>query len=326
MTRKFKQNIFLTLTAVVMVLSGVLSACAPQKVTGPKETSKIRIAALPIIDALPFYVAQKQGLYAKYNIQVEFVPVGSAAERDQLIAAGEADGMINDLVSVALYNKQDIRIQTVRFARVASSDTAMYRILANKDNGLLYSGDLKGVPIGMSQGTVIDYVTSRLLEREGLKPEEIKSVAVPKINDRMALLASGELEVATLPEPFGTMAMEQGAMLIVDDSKYPEYGNSVISFRKAYIDENPDAVRGFLAAFDEASALINKNGNDFRPLLDEFKMVPTALTGTYPIPSFPKATIPSQAQWKDVVDWAKSRKMITKDLTYADSITDSYLK
>jgi hypothetical protein len=43
---------------------------------------------------------------------------GSAAERDQIMAAGQADGMINDLISTLLYNKDDIQIQIVSFARI----------------------------------------------------------------------------------------------------------------------------------------------------------------------------------------------------------------
>jgi hypothetical protein len=51
----------------------------------------------------------------------------------------------------------------------------------------------------------------------------------------MALLGTGEIKAATLPEPFGTIAVAGGAVIIVDDSRYPEYGNSVISFRKTLL-------------------------------------------------------------------------------------------
>jgi NitT/TauT family transport system substrate-binding protein len=302
----------------------LLSACGPQAVQ-PAEKVKIRVAALPIIDALPFYVAQKEGYFAKHGVAVEFIPASSAAERDQLIIAGQADAMINDLVSVTLYNKQTVQIQTVRFARVASSDTAMYRILAAKNSGLTSPAELNGVPIGMSQGTVIDYVTSRLLEKEGLSAGQIQSIAVPKLNERMALLGSGEIKAATLPEPFGTMAVKAGATIIVDDSKYPQFGNSVISFRKEFINQHQQAVTGFLAAVEEASQAINENPNAWRSLLGEYKLVPEALMESYPMPTFPLASIPSEAQFEDVVEWAKSRSMIEADLAYSESITGAYL-
>jgi NitT/TauT family transport system substrate-binding protein len=323
-------GVFTTLALVVFSL--LLSACQPTA-TPPAgaaqptaaEPVKLRLAMLPIIDALPFYVAQKDGLFARYGVEVEFIPAASAAERDQIIAAGQADGMINDMVSVTLYNRDAVQVQIVRFARVADANTAMYRVLAAKDSGITSPAGLAGVPIGMSQATIIDYVTSRLLEKEGLSPEQIQSIAVPKLPERMALLGSGELKAATLPEPFGTIATQGGAVIIVDDSKYPEYGNSVISFRKAVIDKHPQAISGFLRAVEEASMAINASPETYRGLLGEYKLVPENVQTTYPIPPFPAASLPSEAQFADVVAWAKAHSLIEKDQSYSDSITAAYL-
>lgn len=312
----------------------LLAACQPAApaATGqatstaqPQQTVKLRMAMLPIIDALPFYAAQQEGLFAKHGLEIEFIPVSSAAERDQIIAAGQADGMINDMVAVVLFNREAVQLQTVRFARVADASTAMYRVMAAKDSGLTTPADLAGVPIGMSQATVIDYVTSRLLEKEGLTPDQIKSIAVPKLPERMALLSSGELKAATLPEPFGSIASQAGAVVIVDDSKYPEYGNSVISFRKAVIDQNPQAVAAFLAAVEEAVAAVNQNPESYRGLLGQYQLVPENVQDSYPMPAFPAASVPNEAQFADVVAWAKDRALIENDLPYSGSINASFL-
>jgi NitT/TauT family transport system substrate-binding protein len=320
---KQRLNAFLP---VLLLLTLLLSACQPVVSTAaPQEAVKLRIAVLPIIDALPFYVAEKEGLFAQYNVQVEFIPVGSAAERDQIIAAGQADGMINDLVSVALYNRDVVQVQVVRFARVADANTAMYRVLAAKDSGIQSPAGLAGVPIGMSEATVIDYVTARLLEKEGLAPEQIQSLAVPKLPERMALLGAGELKAATLPEPFGTMAMSAGAVVIVDDSQYPEYGYSVISFRKAVIDQSPQSIAGFLAAVEAAALKINQDGETYRPLLGEYQLAPPDVQASYPMPVFPAASVPGEAQFADVISWAMSRALIENELPYAESVTSDYL-
>ncbi len=319
------KRISLPLLCGLTILSLLLGACTTPTPAAVGTPVEIKIAILPIIDALPMYVAAKQGYYAANGVNVTFIPAASAAERDQLIAAGQADGMINDLVSVALYNKETIQVQAVRFARTASKDTAMYRILAAKDSGIQSPADLAGVAIGMSQGTVIDYVTTRLLEKEGLAAENIQSIAVPKLNERMALLGSGELKAATLPEPFGTMAQGNGASILVDDSKYPEYGYSVISFRKAFIDQNPKAVQGFLAAFEQAVTDINQKPETWRSLLGENKLLPEPLQAAYPMPGFPSASVPSEAQFKDVIEWATTRQIITTSLDYAQSVTRQYL-
>ena len=101
------------------ILAG-LFGCAPQAVA-PEVTEApvtLKIVALPILDALPIFVAQDQGLFAKNNVTVEFIPAGSAPERDQLIASGQADGMVNEvLISPILQQRRGARADRALRAR-----------------------------------------------------------------------------------------------------------------------------------------------------------------------------------------------------------------
>jgi NitT/TauT family transport system substrate-binding protein len=286
---------------------------------------KLRIATLPILDTLPMYVAQQEGLFEKHGVTAEFVPAASAAERDQIFAAGQVDGMINDGVSTLFYNQEQPQIQVVRFARNATSTFPQYMILASAQSGIDSVEGLKGVEIGISQGTVIEYITDRLLQAAGLSPEEIKTVAVPKITDRMSLLGSGELKAATLPDPLSSLALQQGAKTVIDDTSHPEYGYSVYSFRKQLIDENPQAIRGFLAAIEEATNLINADSSKWDSLLVDQKLLPEPLVGAYKLPPFPTAGVPSQAQWDDVLAWAKDKGLVKNDISYQESVNPSLL-
>jgi NitT/TauT family transport system substrate-binding protein len=309
------------LILLTAVLALTLGACAPA--ASPAVT--LRIGVLPILEALPMYVALSQGAFAREGLQVEFVPAASAAERDQLMQAEQIDGMINDLVSTLLYNQQQVQIVIVRFARVASAQDPAYRILASAGSGITGVDGLRRVPIGVSEGTVIEYVTDRLLQAEGLAADEIEIVAVPKIPDRLALLESGELQAATLPDPLASLALQAGATLIIDDTSHPEFGTSVLSFRKAIVDQNPEAVRAFLRALETATAEVNADPGKWSTLLTENKLVPAPLLGTYRLPTFPAASVPSEAQYADALDWAIAGGLLTGSAPYADSVDDSYL-
>jgi len=271
------------------------------------------------------YVAQQEGLFEKNGIKVEFIPVASAAERDQVFASGQVDGMINDSISTLFYNQEQPQIQIVRMARTATSEMPQYQVLASPKSGFTSVQDLKGVEIGISQGTVIEYVTERLLEAEGFTPEEIKSIAVPKIADRMTLLESGELKAATLPDPLSSLASQQGAILMVDDTRHPEYGYSVYSFSKKLIDENPEAVRSFLAVIEAATNQINAEPTKWDNLLTEKQLVPAPLVGKYTIPVYPSASVPTQAQWDDVLAWAKAKGLVKNDVSYQESVNPGLL-
>jgi NitT/TauT family transport system substrate-binding protein len=271
------------------------------------------------------FVAKEEGLFEKRNLNVEFIPVGSAAERDQVIVAGQADGMINETISTLLYNKDKPQVQIVGFARTATPTASQYSILANGQSGIKTPQDLKGVEIGVSEGTIIEYITTRLLEAEGLSAGDIKKIAVPKIADRMTLLGSGELKAATLPDPLSTLAIQQGAVVVVDDSKHPEYGYSTYAFMIPVIEENPEAIRSFLAAVAEATDMINADSGKWNNLLSENNLVPAPLIETFKLPPFPAPSVPSEDQWADALEWAKEKGIVSQDVSYSDSVNPSLL-
>src|SRR6266498_5687872 len=272
----------------------LLSACAPQAATAnPPDLATtdnqptpatLKIAVLPIIDTLPMYVAQQEGLFAKHYVNVEFVPVASAPECDQLLAAGGADGTINETLAVMLFNKEKTQMQVVRYALRPTEGKGHFFILASAKSGISSVDALKGVEIGVSQGTVIEYVTDRLLQANGFTSDEIKTIAVPKIPDRMALLASGKLKAGVMPDPLAALVVSQGGVIVTDDSKHPEYGFSVISFRKDVIDVNPDSIKAFLAAVEDATKSVNADPAKYKNVLSEQKIVPAPLLDTYNAP------------------------------------------
>lgn len=304
-----------------LLAAALLTGCAP----APQGAVTIRVGVLPILDALPMYVAQAEGYFNEQGVQVEFVPVSSAAERDQLMQAGQIDSMINDLVSTMLYNRDQTQIVIVRFARTATPEYPQYRVLAAADSGIKTVEDLKGVPIGVSEGTVIAYTTDRLLEGAGLSPDEIVTLAVPKIPDRMALLGSGELAAANLPDPLASLAIQGGASVVIDDTADPDVGSSVISFDADFLGQHPQAVRGFLAAIEQATDDINRAKGQWSDLLSSEGLVPESLLGSYTIPDFPAASVPTQAQFQDVLSWTQDEGLVEVDVSYQASVDGSYL-
>jgi NitT/TauT family transport system substrate-binding protein len=159
----------LVLIVSIFVMTLILAACAPA--SAPVEPTNLKIAVLPIVDALPMFVAQEKGYFQENGVEVEFIPVGSAAERDQIMAAAQADGMINDLVSTLLYNQDATQIQIVSLARSATRVSTIPHPVF-KDSGIKDANGLSGVEIGISEGSVIAYTTDRLLQAEGFSPEK----------------------------------------------------------------------------------------------------------------------------------------------------------
>ena len=310
-----------SLIVIPVLFAILLTACGGASA----EPQKLRIAVLPILDALPMHVALEKGYFADHNLDVELVTVNSGPERDQLMQAGQVDGMINEIVSVLFYNQQEISVVAVRFARAATADSAVFSIVAAPGSGIESVEDLAGVEIGISEATVIEYMTDRVLQKAGLTPDEIKTIAIPRIPDRLALLQSGELAAATLPDPATGMALLQGATLIIDDSTLPEVGTSVITFSVDAIENKPEAIRGFLAAIEQAVADINADPTGFNQMLADKGLVPPPLLEGYSLPPYVTASVPSEALWQDAIAWAADKGLITTEPSYAESVDASFL-
>ena len=111
----------------------------------------------------------------------------------------------------------------------------------------------------------------------------------------------------------------------MDDSAHPEYGFSIYSFRVSVIDAHPEAIKGFLAAIDEAVALINADPTQYTNILSDNNIVPPPLLEAYKVPPFPTAGVPTEAEWNDALSWAKDKGMLNVDVSYADSVKASFL-
>ncbi len=233
--------------------------------------------------------------------------------------------MVNELISALFYNQDEIQVQVVRYARTASSEDPLFRILVSKDSGINDLAALKQAEIAISEGTVIEYLTDRLLQAEGFTDDEINTIPVPAIPDRMALLGAGELQAAMLPDPLSSLAIQSGASVILDDTRHPEFGFSVITFTIDAITENPDAIRGFLSAIEKAVSDINANPDQWDLLLSDKNLVPEPVRGTYTIPTFPEKGIPTEAQFMDAVKWVNEKGLVDTLFEYSETVTAEYL-
>jgi NitT/TauT family transport system substrate-binding protein len=311
----------LPLVPVALLLATLaLVGCGSQESAQP-----LRMALLPVLDVLPFHVAEQNGYFDQTGVQVELVPVKSAQERDSLMQAGQVDGMLTDLLSPVLFNQAEAQVKAVRTARQAYSDAPMFHILAAPGSSIASPEDLAGVEIGIAENTVIEYLTDRMLEAAGLAPERIATREVSAIPVRFELLVNGEIPAANLPDPLASGAIAAGAVLVVDDSTVPELSQSILAFRTETLESSPEAVGRFLKAWEMAVDEINANPAAYHDLLVDKGRVPPSIQGTFEMPPFPEAKVPSPEQLADVVEWALAKGLIEADVPYDRMVDDSFL-
>jgi len=308
------------LVIVVMLVSvGLMPAC------GEKEPEKLRIGLLPIIDSLPFYVAEQEGYFKSEGVQVEFVTFSSALERDTALQTGQVDGQLADLIASGLLNKDQERVKIVKTTYGATTQRAMISLIAGPNSSIGSPADLRGKRIGISENSLIAYITDELLATAGLSAKDVQKVSVPSIAVRMQMLTQGQLDAATLPDPFAALAVQSGGRVVLSDSA-ERIGVSVLEFRKEVLEKQKDAVRRLVRAHGKGVKAIKSSPEKYRPLLVEKARLPDAVKESFAVPAFPENTVPSKADVQRAVDWMVKTGMLPKALAYEQMVDTSLLR
>ncbi|MEW6447091.1 MAG: MetQ/NlpA family ABC transporter substrate-binding protein [Bacillota bacterium] len=315
-----KKYVFLFIFLPVSVLLA-LTGC------GKQSRDAVTIGVLPIIDNLPFWVAEEKGYLKEAGLTVKFVSFPSAVERDSAFTAGQIDLAVGDLIAVAQMRHGGTKVKAMAVCQGVKPEEGRFAILAAPGSGITGAKQLKNVPVACSLKTINEYVLDRLLGRAGLAPEEIKKVAMPKIPLRMQALLSGKVKAAVLPDPFAALAEAKGARLIIDDTK-ENISQTVIIVREDTVAESLDGLKRLMAAYNRAVNDIRRNPGGWSTLLKEKARVPEEVLPGGPHGMqvvFSPAALPDPADVKAVTAWLMEKGILREAMDYKDLVDERVL-
>ncbi|MEW6425019.1 MAG: MetQ/NlpA family ABC transporter substrate-binding protein [Bacillota bacterium] len=312
---------------IILALAALTAACGQKQPVSRVEATKIRLGMLPIIDNLPFWVAQEKGYFQAAGLDVELIPFSSAVERDSAFTARKIDGAIGDLLAVAALNDTGIPLRAVSVGMGAKPGESRFAVLSAPGSPIRTPEQLKNVEIAVSLNSIIEYTTDRLLQHQGLKPGEIKKISVPKMPVRLEGLLNGRVQAATLPDPLATLAVIKGAH-IVADTLNDNVAQTVIIVHQELLDKNLPAVKSLMNAYARAVADIQANPGGFNNILAENANVPAEVLASkeHRLPvNFSAPQLPARKDVLDVLAWMKERNLLKKQLKYEDLVDERVL-
>ncbi|AFM41347.1 ABC-type nitrate/sulfonate/bicarbonate transport system, periplasmic component [Desulfosporosinus acidiphilus SJ4] len=324
-----KNSIWFKVIPLILGLALVLSGCGTSTSTTAKQTSAqtsapVKIGVLPIEDNLPFYVAEKDGLFAKEGVQVQLVSFSSAVERDTALQAGQIDGEVADLVAVALLKKigTDVKIATIGLG--ATPQEGRFAILSSPKSNIRNLKELKGAKLGISENSIIDYVSDQMLSDKGVQLSDVQKVSIPKMPVRLDMLLSDQINAACLPDPLASLAQAKGAHLVADDT-YRNISQTVLLFRTKSIQDNPTGVKAAVQVYGLAGQALSTHPEQYRSLFLEKAQVPAPIQQSYKTPTFSKLQLPTQEEVNSVMKWMVNKKLIPQAYSYQDLVDKSLL-
>lgn len=291
----------------------------------PAEGTTLRVGVLPIVESLPFMVAQERGLFSSLGLKVEIVSFASALERDSAIQSGAIHGAIQDILGISLLRSKDIPYSIVTNMTMPTPRQDLFALVASPSPGVRSIEELRGGEIGLSSHTIAEYVTDSLLRLKGLKIDEVKKVEVKKIPLRFQMLMEGKLKAATLPEPLASLAIFQGARKLGGD--YGIKGTQVVLvFQDSFIRKEAEILIRFGRAYGQAIRMINEDPLRWREVLVEKGRLPAPIKEIYQLNPFSVISLPQPDEIQAVRTWMNEKGFETSKVIPSTLLHDIWVK
>ncbi len=316
---KLKASILVAIVPVALLM--VFSVGSRAQAVGPT----IRFGILPVLQALPLFVAKDVKLFDKEGISVELILFNTAAEKGIALKSGSIDGYFGDLFTPIVLEGNNVDVSVVATNYESTKDRRMFAVLVKPGSKISSVKEMADVPVAVSSNSVIDFVTERLLINGGVPKNSIKRLESKNIGLRMQMLLSGQVEAATLPEPLVTAAEAKGARVIADDSGLPE-SQTILMFSSDFARKHPSAVKAFLEAVSKANRLIESEPAGAREVMTAKVRLPEELKDTYPVPKFPELHVPSEKTLSTAAEWLAERGVTDSVIPVEDIVDGSFLK
>lgn len=309
-----KNRLLIGILIAVLLMTG----CAKGKGKEQEGEQTLRIGMMSSLDVIPYELIKEKGLDKKYGFGLELEVFTSAKDRDAAFTAGELDGVLTDYIGICMYQNAGF---DVRITGITDGD---YLLLAGKNSGIKEISGIKGKSIAISENTLIEYSLDNILGSNGLKPEDVVKEAIPRIPDRLEMLRNDKIDLVLLPEPFATLALNDGAVYLGSANEYGLYP-AVSAFSNKALTEKEEAVRSLYEAYNEMVDYINETDvKEYEDAVIKAAGYPEEMKGQIEINKFRTSSLPSEEEVEAAIVWAAEKNLCSDSLSYKQVVFDVY--
>lgn len=204
----------------------------------PAVLTKLTVATMPSIDKVPMIVAAEKGFFAEHGVEVTVLNFQSPTDRNAALQSGELDGIMSDIMADILYLDAGMGL---KMTSLVQTD---FVVLASPASGITTFDDIQPAHSnGIAFNTVIEYVAD--------KAGESNKVLLPSVMNRVEQIVANQIDLTIVPEPYGTMAVNRGAVKVGSADDLGIHCAAMI-FTDEIIARHPEAIRGFYLGYEQA--------------------------------------------------------------------------
>jgi putative hydroxymethylpyrimidine transport system substrate-binding protein len=329
-------TVVITLAAALLALALGLAACGEKSedVSGKAQPLSLTLDFYPNPDHAGIYLAQKLGYFKQAGLDVEIHTPADPAAPIKLLAAGQTDLAISYEPEVLLAREQGLDVRAVG-ALVNRPLTSMIWL---KKSGIKGIGGLRDKTIATAGIPYQDAYLKTILSRANLTPGDVKAVNVGFGLLPALVGGSAQAMLGGFSNVEGVDLRQRGkdpVITPVDKLGVPTYDELVLVAQGKRLDEDPQAIRLFIAALARGTtaaandpkaatkALLEANP-DLDPKLTKAEVAAT-LPLLNPARNGHSYGYMDPAQWREFIGWMRDNRLIDNLPSTASVLSNDYL-
>jgi NitT/TauT family transport system substrate-binding protein len=272
--------------------ASLATLAAPMLVSA--QTTKVRIGYWPIAAGLPFYSAVELGYFKSAGLDVEVQRYAGAQQIMEAMLSGRADGSANGTGSANIAIGEMAAPGSFKLfcSNPSNAKHVLDEVLVPVNSPVKAMADLKGKKVLSGPGIQNVTLAKAVLERGGATGATVTELP---IGQHVAALAAGQADACYTLEPTGTIGRLKGATrtleagviakYVLGDPMAPWFGGSA-SLTSAFIKQNPDVARKFIAAYAKGVEYVRTQPNEARRFLKGYTAIEGDLTAEVPLAAY----------------------------------------
>lgn len=239
--------------ALSMGLAVTAAACSSGSSGSTSSTSQppAALTTVTVGELLPgsaggfLNMAQEQGYYKQFGIDLKVVTFASAAQLSPALVSGNIDMSIEDPEQLLIATSKGAINAQVIGSPMPGLPWAIYG-----GKGITSLKDLVGKSMAVSTPTGLNQVVAELiLKKNGIDPTSVTYVNAGSNANKFEALVAGTVDAASIPSDYVPLAPKNGLhVLALAANVIPQYPRWSIIARNSFLQAHPKAATDYLAA------------------------------------------------------------------------------
>ena len=219
-----------------------------------EDSAALKIAVMPTLDCLPFYLAEDHDLFDT-AADIRLKHFTAQMDVDTAMMNRRVELAVTDLVRAERMIKQDSAIGYL------TATNAYWQLITNRIARMTQLKHLEDKMLAMTRYSVTDMLGDLAVDSAKLKPEFVFRIQINDVNIRLKMLENNEMDALLLTEPQAAQARLLKHKVLLDTRSLDMKMGAVVMRNKEMNERNRKRqLDVMIKGYNDACDSINKNG------------------------------------------------------------------